>query len=121
MQVLWYLHLIQSSFIKFSYYITIKCLQENISRSLYDVLTDKTKNDSITITTSGGGKYFPCPHHFITHTFRSVQEILDVFPFVSVLICPKEAFDIKGVEIPAWDPLHILYKVSLFWCYISLQ
>ena len=66
------------------------------------------------------GKFRPCPHYNPTHTFKSVQEILDIFPFVSDLIFPEESFKMEGVEIAAWDLLHIVDKVGSYQIFIVI-
>jgi len=76
------------------------------------VSTEKGDSKSITVPITSPGKYRPCPHYIPTHTFQSVQEILDIFPFISNLIFPHESFKVEGVEIHAWDPLYIVDKVS---------
>ena len=54
-----------------------------------------------------------------TH-FQVRSGILDIFPFVSDLIFPEESFKMEGVEIAAWDLLHIVDKVGSYQIFIVI-
>ena len=75
------------------------------------ILIEKPDNDAIVVPIKAGGKYKTCPHFNSTHTFNSVQELLDVYPFISDLIFPEETFDIEGVKIEAGEVLQIVRMV----------
>ena len=42
-----------------------------------------------------------------------------VYPFISNMILPQEAFTVEGVDVPAWEALQIVNMVILPFVFLN--